>query len=180
MTAESQSDSRAQRAEFRLGPLRFRISVLIYASIVSLASLAVYDEPDQPVTWFSGLSILLVVLAPVTALAIAHLFAELAHEQLLLGRTPGWSDIRPLITLNLQFLLVGIPVIIWLPIAAAIGLDANDSSLLLMLFKAAALFVLGGVIAQRSSTSGVLRVVITLVYGTLGLLIVLTELAVGH
>ena len=180
MTAERQSNSKAQRAEIELGPLRFRISILIYASIVSLAALAVYDEPDSPLTWGTGLSLLLVVVGPVAALAIAHLFAEVAHEQLLLGRTPGWSDVRPLVALNLQFLLVGIPVIIWLPIAAALGLDANDSSLILMLFKSAALFVLGGVIAQRSSTSGVLRVVITLVYGTLGLLIVLTELAVGH
>ena len=89
MTAESQSNPKAQRAEIGLGPLRFRVSILIYASIVSLAALAVYDEPDKPMQWGTGLSLLLVVLGPVAALAIAHLFAELAHEQLLLGRTPG-------------------------------------------------------------------------------------------
>jgi hypothetical protein len=180
MTAGEASQERTQRVDLRIGPLRLRIGVLIYAIIVSLASLAVYDEPDVPIDLRSGFGVLLVVVAPVAALAVAHLFAEAAHEQLVLGRTPRWADVRPLVQVNAQFLLVGITVIVLVPIAMALGLTVDTTVDVLMIIKVAVLFGLGTVIAQRTHTRGGFRALITLGYGIIGLVIVFLELILGH
>lgn len=169
------------RAVVRLGPLTWRISTAVYSTIVALAALAVWEEPAEQLDLATIGRVLLVVAGPVAALAAAHTFADLAHEQVALGRAPRWPEIRHLVAANVQYLYIVIPAAILLFGSSSLFDDTDDAVGVLSLAGAFSLFVWGGVVAVMSRARGWMRIVLTLGYGTVGFGIVLAEAALsGH
>jgi hypothetical protein len=163
-----------------VGRVRLRISILVYAIIVSLASLAVYDEPDGPLTLANAAVLLAIVVAPVAALAVAHTFVELTQEHLEVGETPSRAALGRIVGRNAQFLVVGVSALIWFVIAYALDMSANDALVALLLIRLVELYALGIVVALRSTVGCAWRIGLSVGYGTIGLVIVVVELALGH
>ena len=177
---QSSDPSAQRRLSLHLGPLRLSISRLVYAIIISLASLALYDEPDGPLTAPQVFILFLVVIGPVAALAAAHVFVDLTGEQLRLGNTPDAREIGTIIGHNAQFLTVGVTAGLWFLIAYALDLSTDDAVVLLLLIRVVELFALGAIVGRRSGASTRLRIVMTLGYGIVGLVVVAVELLLGH
>lgn len=167
--------SRDRTLDF-LGVLHLRPQAFIYATIVALASLAVYDDEDtgmmEPADAWSMTA---VILGPLVALAVAHFFADLAEEQIVAGRAPTRAEVGHMVTDSLQYLYVAVPSVAIVWAAMLSGQIVDDTVTALYFCGVASLFAWGFVVAYKTHAHGWVRWALTLGYGMVGVLIVVAE-----
>lgn len=159
----------------RLDPHR-----LIYATIIMLVALAIFDESIDPFTGSSVVDIFVVVLLPLLALSLAHGFSDALDIQIRSRRRLTATDRRHLLATSVQYLIVGIPVLAMAVIFGSLGMDVQLASDMGQLLGVVSLLLWGGYAARRAGLGTWAQVRYALVYGFIGAMIVVVEFALTH
>ena len=91
--------------------IRFDAHRLIYATIILLVSLAIYNDEVESFTGNGFFDLLVVVVMPLLALSCAHAFADALDIQIRTRRRLTAHDRRHLLGATCQYLSVGVPVL---------------------------------------------------------------------
>jgi hypothetical protein len=158
----------------------FRPRIIVYATIIQLASFAVYVPGPVPFTVGVWINFILVSFAPMIAVGVAHTFSDLLDMHIQQGSRFRWDGLQPLFASNLQFLYVGtIPVIITAPFLLG---DVDGNSMVNLVFVAGllSLFGWGFYAAQLSGRRLRARFGYGFGYAFAGLLVTILELYLRH
>lgn len=174
------SDVTEHGPTIHLGPLHLNPHKLIYATIMLMAGLALYDEGTSPLKSGSFFEMAGVVLAPLFALAMAHAFSEALDKTIRTGHRLTGAERRHVLADNLEYMYVGVPPIALLGLLTMLGWDANDAVGVVQLLGIATLFLWGAFAAKKAGLGAVRWVTFGLSYGFMGLFILVIELALTH
>jgi len=166
--------------QIAIGRIGFDAHRLIYATIMMMVSLAIYDDEVESFTGTSFVDLAIVVVMPLLALSFAHGFADALDIQIRTGRRLAASDRRRLLAAAVQYLSVGIPVLAIGIIYELVGGEAGEASGAGQLLGLASLFLWGAFAARSAGLNAWAQVRFSLVYGLVGLGIVLVELLILH
>lgn len=153
---------------------------LIYSTIMLMTAYALFDEGSEPLLEGSLGELILIGLAALFALAMAHTFTEALDTQILLRRRLSRSDRLHIFLNNLQYMYVAVPTILILLILAPFNWDSDAAVGLLMLVGLATLFFWGSFAARKAGLSRWRQLSFGLSYGFIGILVLLVELALTH
>ena len=153
---------------------------VIYATIMLMTGLALYDEGTGPLKTGSLLEMVGVVIAPLFALAMAHAFTEALDLTIRTGHRLTGHERRHLAAANLEYLYIAIPPILLLSLLTVLGWDANDAVSLVQVLGIGSLFFWGAFAAKRAGLGAVRRITFGLSYGFMGLFILAVEMAITH
>lgn len=153
---------------------------LIYGTIILMVALGIYEESDDPFNTETLLELILIVIAPLFALAAAHAFSDAIDIQVRTGRRLARSDRRHLALAGMQYLAVGIPVIALSVVVFVLGGNAWGAVDIAQGFGVASLFFWGAFAAQRAGRGPWSQFRFAVVYGLLGFLVILVELLLSH
>ena len=160
--------------------IRFDAHRLIYATIMLLVSLAIYDEDKQSFTGTGFIDLVVVVVLPLLALSFAHAFADALDIQIKTRRRLTPTDRRHLLAASLQYLSVGVPVLVIGVIFELVGRPAGQASEWGQLLGVVSLFGWGAFAARSAGLSAWMQVRFALIYGLVGVGIIAVELALIH
>ena len=126
------------------------ISRAVYGTIVVTSVLVVYDG------WTSLrlVDAMVIILGPVIAMVIGHIFAASLSAQASLSRRPTWGELLTTTGNESWFLLVAAPQIVLLLVLTLVGLSLDDTVQVLIWAGAALLGFWGGVAAKRAGLGG--------------------------
>ena len=160
--------------------IRFDAHRLIYATIMLLVALAIYDDDVQSFSGTRFVDLFVVVVLPLFALSCAHAFADALDIQIKTKRrlTPG--DRRHLLAAALQYLSVGIPVLLIGIVYELAGGEAGEASGWGQGLGVASLFLWGAFAARSAGLGTWAQLRFAMVYGLVGLTIVAVELVLVH
>lgn len=177
MTSAPEDDrhSHIHFLNLRLDPHR-----LIYATIIMMVALAIFDESIDPFTGSTVVDIVVVVLLPLLALSLAHGFSDALDIQIRSRRRLTATDRRHLLATSAQYLIVGTPVVAMAVIFGSVGVDVQIASDIGQLLGVASLLLWGGYAARRAGLGTWAQVRYALVYGFIGAMIVVVELLFAH
>jgi hypothetical protein len=134
--------------DVRLGPLRIDVAAWVYATVTVMSVLAVYDGWGETKRY---IGVVIVVLAPTIALALAHLFADVLDFRVRRHRPPNGREWRHLLEHALQYLLVAVPPLIVLVVTGWIpGIDLRGSIFSMIVFSALSLGFWGWLAGRRA------------------------------
>jgi hypothetical protein len=153
----------------RIGPLEVRLERVVYATVVLMSVLAVYDGWAE-LTSFLGVAI--VIVAPLVALGVAHLFSEVIEEHYRLQRPLTGAEWRRLSLGQLRILVAGVPPLVILGIGWLSPLDERRTIAVLLWTGVATLVVLSLVAARRAGIRGWRLAVAGLGGGLVGLIVI--------
>jgi hypothetical protein len=122
----------------------------VYGTIVVTSVLVIYDG------WANlrVLGAIAVILGPIVAMVIGHVFAASLAAYPKLGRSPHGRELFTIVRRESRFLLVCVPQIILLLVLKLAGLSLNDSVHAVIWISAASLGFWGGLAAQRAGLGG--------------------------
>lgn len=163
-----------------VGGIRFDAHRLIYATIIVLVSLAIYDDEVDSFTGTDFVDLLVVVVMPLFALSCAHAFADALDIQIRTRRRLTALDRRHLLAAALQYLSVGIPVLLIGIVYEAIGGQAWQASEWGQAIGVLSLFFWGAFAARASGLGPWMQARFALFYGLVGMGIIVVELLVMH
>jgi hypothetical protein len=118
----------------------------VYGTIVVTSVLVVYDGWAN----LKVLGAIAVVLGPVVAMVIGHVFAASLAAYPKLGRNPRGRELLRIARRESRFLLVCVPQIVLLLVLKLAGLSLNESVRVVIWASAASLGFWGGLAAQRA------------------------------
>jgi len=153
---------------------------LIYGTIILMVALGIYEEADDPFNQESLLDLALVVVAPLFALATAHAFSDAIDIQVRSGSRLAGADRGHLLFSGLQYLAVGVPVIIVSIVVFALGGNATDAVSIAQGIGVTSLFFWGVFAARRAGLSPWAQVRFAFIYGLLGFGVIVFELLLAH
>jgi hypothetical protein len=134
--------------DLRVGPLRIDVAAWVYATVTVMSVLAVYDGWGEAKRY---IGVVIVVLAPTIALALAHLFADVLDFHVRRHRPPSRQDWRHLIGHATQYLLVAVPPLLVLVITGFIpSVDLRGSITSMLIFSALSLGFWGWIAGRRA------------------------------
>jgi hypothetical protein len=118
----------------------------VYGTIVVTSVLVVYDG------WANlrRLGAVAIILGPVVAMVIGHVFAATMAAYPTLGRRPTTRELFRIVRHESHFLLVCAPQLILLLLLSLVGLSLSDTVRVLIWVGAASLGFWGGLAAQRA------------------------------
>jgi hypothetical protein len=122
----------------------------VYGTIVVTSVLVVYDGWAN----LKVLGAVAVVLGPIVAMVIGHVFAASLAAYPKLGRSPRGRELLRIVRHESRFLLVCVPQIVLLLVLKLAGLSLNDSVRVVIWVSAASLGFWGGLAAQRAGLGG--------------------------
>ena len=135
----------------RIGPIEIRLERIVYATVVLMSVLAVYDGWAE-LTSFVGVAV--VIVAPLLALGIAHLFSEVIEEHYLLQRSLTRAEWRHLVVGQLTVLIAAVPPLVILGIGWVSPLDPRSTIAVLLWTGVATLVLLSLVAGWRAGIRG--------------------------
>ena len=153
---------------------------LIYGTIILMVALGIYEESDDPFNSETLLELILIVIAPLFALAAAHAFSDAIDIQVRTGRRLAGSDRRHLAFSGLQYLAVGVPVIALSMAVFAAGGDAWGAVDIAQGIGVGSLFFWGAFAARRAGLGSWAQFRFALIYGLLGFMVIIVELLLAH
>ncbi len=153
----------------RVGPIVVSLERLVYATVVLMSVLVVYDG-WQDLASFAGVAA--VILAPTFALAVAHLFSDAVEEYFRAQRPLTAEERRALALGQVQVLLAAVPMLVLLGIGAISPLDARGSIATLLWAGVLTLVGLTLLAAHRAGIRGWRLAVAGLAGGAVGLIVV--------
>jgi hypothetical protein len=153
----------------RLGPLEVRLERVVYATVVLMSVLAVYDGWAE-LTSFLGVAI--VIVAPLVALAVAHLFSEVIEEIYHRQRPLTGAEWRRLSLGQLRILVAAVPPLVMLGIGWLSPLDERRTIAVVLWTGVVTLVVLSLVAARRAGIRGWRLAVAGVGGGVIGLIVI--------
>lgn len=175
MEPETDGHSHIRVFGLRLDPHR-----LIYATIIMLVALAIFDDTVDPFTGSSVADVFVVVLLPLLALSLAHGFSDALDIQIRSRRRLTRADRLHVLSTSVQYLLVGIPVLVLAVVFALTGIDVHLASDFGQALGIISLLLWGGYAARSAGLTVWAQVRFALIYGFIGLMIVIVELLFAH
>lgn len=160
--------------------VRFDAHRLIYATIILLVALAIYDDDIQSFSGTRFMDLAIVVILPLLALSFAHAFSDALDIQIKTRHRLTPRDRRHLLGAGLQYLSVGIPVLVIGLIYEMTGGEAGQASEWAQILGVLSLFGWGAFAARAAGLGVWVQVRFAIVYGLLGFGIVAVELALVH
>ncbi len=158
----------------------FDVHRLVYATIILMTALAIYDEGTTPFKRDPLLEMFGIAIAPLFALAMAHAFSDAIDMQIRYGRRLTGRDRRHLLAENLEYMYVAIPPLLLAAVLAIAGLDANDVVGIVQLLGTLSLALWGVVAARAANLSGWKQARFGVSYALMGLIVIGVELALTH
>jgi hypothetical protein len=153
----------------RIGPLEVRLERVVYATVVLMSVLAVYDGWAE-LTSFLGVAV--VILAPLVALAVAHMFSEVIEEHYHLQRSLTLAEWRRLAWGQLKILVAAVPPLVILAIGWISPSDPHGTIRVLLWTGVLTLVALSVLAARRAGIRGWRLVVAGLSGGVVGLIVI--------
>ena len=160
--------------------IRFDAHRLIYATIMLLVALAIYDDDVQSFSGTRFVDLFVVVVLPLFALSCAHAFADALDIQIKTKRRLTPEDRRHLLAAALQYLSVGVPVLLIGIVYELAGGEAGEASGWGQGLGVASLFLWGAFAARSAGLGTWAQLRFAMVYGLVGLTIVAVELVLVH
>jgi hypothetical protein len=164
----------------RIFGVRFDAHRLIYATIIMLVALAIYNDDIQSFSGQGFVDLAIVVVLPLLALSMAHAFSDALDIQIKTRRRLTAQDRRHLLAAGLQYLSVGIPVLLIGLIYEVTGGEAGQASEWGQALGVLSLFGWGAFAARSAGLGAWGQVRFAIVYGLLGAAIITVELALVH
>lgn len=174
----------------RLGPdghtrvsiagITFDAHRLIYATIIMLVSLAIYDDDVESFTGTDFVDLLVVVVMPLFALSCAHAFADALDIQIRTRRRLTSHDRRHLLAAAFQYLSVGVPVLLLGLFYEAVGGEAWQASDWGQTLGVLSLFLWGAFAARVAGLGPWVQARFALFYGLVGIGIIFVEILFIH
>ena len=159
----------ADPEHLHIGPVEIRLERVVYATVVLMSVLAVYDGWAE-LTSFLGVAV--VIVAPLVALGIAHLFSEGIEEHYHLQRALTVAEWRRLALGQLTILVAAVPSLVVLGIGWVSPLDERRTIAVVLWTGVVTLVVLSLVAARRAGIRGWRLAVAGVGGGVVGLIVI--------
>lgn len=164
-----------------VGRIPFDPHRIIYATIILMVTLTAAGDVDLAVFEGQGvLDLTVIVLFPLLALSMAHSFSDALDIQIRTGKRLVRADRLTLLKDALQYVSVGIPVLIVGIIVSIVGANMAVAVDVAGDLYAVSLIFWGVFAARAAGQSGWVQVRFGVVYGILGLSIVIVEYVALH
>jgi hypothetical protein len=118
----------------------------VYGTIVVTSVLVIYDGWAN----LKVLGAIAVILGPIVAMVIGHVFASTVAAYPKLGRAPRGRELLRIVRRRSRFLLVCVPQIVLLLVLKLAGLSVNNSVRVVICVSVASIGFWGGLAAQRA------------------------------
>lgn len=171
----AEGHSRIRLMGLRLDPHR-----LIYSTLIMMVALAVFDEDSKPFTGSTVGDVFVVVLMPLAALSLAHGFSDAIDIQIRTRHRLTRADRRHIAGTSVQYLLVGLPVLLLAVIFSIVGIDVEVATNIGEALGQISLLFWGAFAARSAGLGRWAQVRFALVYSFLGSLIIVVEVLVAH
>lgn len=153
----------------RIGPVELRLERVVYATVVLMSVLAVYDGWAELAS-FIGVAV--VILAPLLALGVAHLFSEVMEEHYLLQRSLTRAEWSALFREQLKVFIAAVPPLVILAIGWVSPLDARSTIVVLLWTGVLTLVGLALLAGHRAGFRGWSLALAGLSGGVMGLIVI--------
>jgi len=157
----------------RVGRLKIRVDRLVYTTITLVSVLIIYDGWNHLSFW----GVLAVILGPMLAIFLSHLFGAELGTRVAMGRPLTWRERRTAFVEECRFLVILVPPVLLLLVLRVAGVSYSRIIRVIIFAGVASLGVWGGVAGHRAGLTG-WRLVASTVYGLLigGVILVLQAL----
>ena len=146
----------------RVGRLKLRVDRVIYTTITLMSVLIIYDGWNHLSFW----GVLAVILGPMLAIFLSHLFGAELGTRVARGRPLTWRERRVAFVEECRFLVIMIPPVLILIILSVAGVSYGRIIQVIILVGVASLGVWGGVAGHRAGLTG-WGLVASMAYGLL-------------
>jgi hypothetical protein len=163
-----------------IGRLRMDPHRIIYSTILLMTAYAIYDEGDTPFDGQGYIALIGVSIAPLFALAMAHVFSDALDMQIRNGRRLTGHDRRHLLATNLQYVYVAIPPMMVIAVLGLLAWDANDVLGVVQLMGVLSLGWWGWFAGRKAGVSRARRAWFAFSYAVMGLVVIGVELILTH
>lgn len=167
-------------ARIHLFGLRLDPHRLIYATLILMVSLAIFDEAAESFSGSTVVDMFVVVLMPLAALSLAHGFSDAIDIQIRTRRRLTRADRWHVFTSSFQYILVGVPVLIVAVVFGLAGIGMDQVSNVGQILGQVSLLFWGAFAARSAGLGAWAQVRFALVYSLIGSLIIAVELAFLH
>lgn len=177
--ARSSEDDPSLKIRF-LG-LSFDPHRLIYATIILIATLSIYeDSAPEEFNTLTSLTLSAVLVAPLFALTMAHAFSDALDLQIKLRRRLSGRDRRHLLATNLEYLYIAIPPLALAIVLGPTSIPAGTIIDIIILLGLISLYFWGMFAARKAGLGRWGQVRFGINYAAMGLIIVIVELLLTH
>ncbi len=146
----------------RVGRLKLRVDRVIYTTITLMSVLIIYDGWNHLSFW----GVLAVILGPMLAIFLSHLFGAELGIRVARGRPLTWRERRAAFVEECRFLVIMIPPVLILIVLSVAGVSYGRIIQVIILVGVASLGVWGGVAGHRAGLT-VWGLVASTAYGLL-------------
>jgi len=146
-----------------------RIDRLVYATVVLMSVLAVYDG-WQDLATFAGVAV--VIIGPLLALSLAHLFGDVLHAHAELRRPLTAAEWRRHARDQISWFVAAVPPLVVLAIGWVTPADVVGTIALVLWTGVVTLVVLSGIAGYRAGLRGWRWGVSTATGGLIGLIVI--------
>jgi len=164
----------------RIGPIWVDPRAAIYATIIMITALTVFDEGTGEMTWGMFRRTTAVLVAPLFALAMAHAFSEALDLQIRFHRRLNRHDRRHVFIVNMQYLYPCIGPVIFALIATLLGWDSGFTTWFILIALLLSLFWWGFYAGRRAQLPIGRQLVFGIGYALLGIIVLVVELWMTH
>ena len=134
----------------RVGRLKIRVDRLVYTTITLVSVLIIYDGWNQLSFW----GVLAVILGPMLAIFLSHLFGAELGTRVAMGRPLIWRERRTAFVEECRFLVILVPPVLILLALSVAGVSYGRIIQVIVLAGVASLGVWGGVAGRRAGLTG--------------------------
>jgi hypothetical protein len=144
---------------------------IVYATITIMTVLIIYDG-WQTLKWIDVVG---VIVGPIIAMFISHVFSAAIARQIEVGKVLGWSEWSRIVASESRFLLLCVPPIAVVSVLYALGVSLGHSIRITLWLEAASLGYWGFLAGRRAGLVG-WRLLVAITAGLLiGLVVLLIQ-----
>lgn len=161
--------------QITFGGISFDAHRLIYGTVILLVALSLFNTQAPSFTGFRFLDLVVVVVTPLLALSFAHAFADALDIQIRTRRRLTRRDRRHLFLTAIQYLTVGIPVVVLGLVFEVLGWSAAVAIAWGQILGVASLFLWGAFAGSASGLGRWMQFRFAIFYGLVGIGIIVVE-----
>jgi len=133
-----------------VGRLKIRVDRLIYTTITLMSVLIIYDGWNRLSFW----GVLAVILGPILAIFLSHLFGAELGTRVAKGRPLTWRERRKAFVEECRFLILIVPPVLILIVLSLTGVSYGRTIQVIILAGVASLGVWGGLAGYKAGLTG--------------------------